>query len=105
MISSRTTAAADARPVLLNWKASLTVWITKVSVPVAPPVMMYGISKTDREPEIERITLRLRTGRIPGAMMYRNWCQRLAPSSSAASYSSPGIDWIAPRKSTKFRPM
>ena len=53
MISSSTTAAAEARPVLLNWKASLIVWITKVSVPVAPPVMMNGISKADSEPEID----------------------------------------------------
>ncbi|CAM5335758.1 hypothetical protein STENM36S_03691 [Streptomyces tendae] len=38
-------------------------------------------------------------------MMCRNCFQRPAPSSWAASYSSPGIDWIAPRNSTKFRPV
>ncbi|CAM5502638.1 hypothetical protein SBADM41S_07008 [Streptomyces badius] len=70
---------------MLNWNASFTVWMTNVDVPVAPPVMMYGISKTASEPETARMMLRLRMGLMLGAMMWRNCCQRVAPSSCAAS--------------------
>ena len=49
-MTSSTTAIAEARPTLLNLKAILTVWMTNVSLPLAPPVMMNGISKTDSEP-------------------------------------------------------
>ena len=57
------------QPDLLELEAVWTVWITKVLVPFAPPVMMYGISKTAREPEIARMKVRLMIGRMPGAMM------------------------------------
>ena len=43
-------------------------------------------------------------GRMLGTMMDRNCCQRLAPSISLASRISDGMDWMAPRKSTKLRP-
>src|SRR5690606_13583985 len=102
---SRTTAIAEARPTFENVKAVLTVWMTNVSDPFAPPVMMNGISNTDSAPDTARITDSPMICRIPGAMMKRNFCHAFAPSRSAASYSSFGIDWIAPRKSTKFRPM
>src|SRR5690606_30423941 len=105
MRTSRTTADAEAKPTLSNWKASLTVWMTKVSVPLAPPVMMYGISNTAREPDTARMKLRLMTGLMLGAMMCRNCCQRFAPSSCAASYRCGGIDWMAPRNRTMFSPM
>ena len=85
MISSSTTAIAEARPNLWNLNAMLTVWMTNVSLPFAPPVMMNGISKTDSEPEMARMNDSPTTGRMPGRMMYRNWCHRLAPSISAAS--------------------
>lgn len=51
------------------------------------------------------MALRLITGLMLGAMMCRNCFHFPAPSSSAASYSSPGMDWIAPRKRTKFSPV
>ncbi|MEV4177526.1 hypothetical protein [Nonomuraea sp. NPDC049709] len=47
----------------------MTVWITKVSLAPAPPVMMYGISETDRQPEIARIAVSPMIGRGLGAMM------------------------------------
>ena len=49
-MTSSTTAIAEARPTLWNLKAIWTVWMTKVSLPFAPPVMMNGISNTDSEP-------------------------------------------------------
>ena len=44
------------------------------------------------------------TGLMLGTIRCRNSCHRLAPSISAASSVSDGIDWMAPRNSTKFRP-
>src|SRR5665648_537432 len=104
-INSRITAMAEAWPTLWFSKAMSTVLITNVMVPLSPWVMMNGISNTAMLPEIARIKERPRIGRMPGKMMKRNCCHLLAPSIAAASYSWLGIDWMAPRKSTKFRPM
>ena len=40
---------------MLRLKAIQTVRMTNVSVPLAPPVMTNGTSKTDSEPEIARM--------------------------------------------------
>jgi hypothetical protein len=42
-------------------------------------------------------TVKTITGLIPGIVTWRNCCQRLAPSTAAASYSSLGIAAIAAR--------
>ena len=70
---------------MLRSNAIHTVRMTNVSVPLAPPVMTNGTSNTESEPEIARMSDRPMMGRIDGRMMYRNWCHRLAPSSSDAS--------------------
>jgi len=49
---NNTTAMADASPTWRKIKARWTVWMTNVVLPLVPPVMMKGISKTAREPEI-----------------------------------------------------
>ena len=90
---------------LVDLKAILTVWMTKVSVPLAPPVMTNGISKTDSEPEIARISDRPMIGRMPR----QDDVPELVPPVGAVELGRlvelGGIDWIAPRNSTKFRPM
>lgn len=43
------------------------------------------------EARIVIVTTNVTTGRSPGTVMWRNACQRLAPSSSAASYWSAGM--------------
>lgn len=45
----------------------------------------------------------LLTARSPGTVMWRNRCQALAPSISAASYSSPGMDWSPPSSATSMK--
>ena len=69
MMTSRTTAIADASPTLLDSNAVLIVWMTNVVDPFAPSVMMNGISKTARLPEIARMKDRPMIGLMPGAMM------------------------------------
>ena len=66
-MTSRTTAIAEARPNLWYLNAILIVWMTNVSLPLAPPVMMNGISNTDSDPEIARMNDRPTIGRMPGS--------------------------------------
>src|SRR3954469_821019 len=48
----------------------------------------------------ERITAGTSAGRSAGRVMLVNCCQREAPSTRAASYSSPGMDCSAPSETT-----
>src|SRR5690349_16706602 len=48
----------------------------------------------------ERITAGTSAGLSAGSVMLMNCCQREAPSTRAASYSSPGMDCNAPKDTT-----
>src|SRR3954454_13261048 len=61
---------------------------TTASVKYCSPVM------------IELTTAKVSTGEIAGTVMLRNCCHEFAPSSDAASYSSPGTSSSAARKIT-----
>lgn len=51
-----------------------------------------------------RITV-VETGRRPGSVMWRNRCQAVAPSISAASYCSEGMDCNPPSRATIMKGM
>ena len=48
-------------------------------------------------PLVFMVTTNTITGRSPGRVTLRNCCQRLAPSTLAASYSSLGMSWSPAR--------
>ena len=85
IINSRTIAIADASPIFWYWKPVSIVLITKVDVPILPPVIIYGISNTEAAPFMARISCNAMIVLIPGKIMCQNFCHAFAPSRSAAS--------------------
>ena len=85
IINRRTIAIADASPIFWYWKPVSIVLITKVDVPILPPVIIYGISNTDAAPLMARISCNAMIVLIPGKIMCQNFCHAFAPSRSAAS--------------------
>lgn len=74
-------------------------------VPKPPSVITYGISNTEREPEIARIMFSTTIVRMDGRMIYRKRCHAFAPSMAAASYCVLSTLAIAPINNTMFCPM
>src|SRR3989337_1043086 len=70
-----------------------------------PPVMICGCPTSWNEARIWRVTTSSRMGRRLGKVMERNCCQRLAPSTDAASYRSAEIACIPARKMMVLNPM
>lgn len=83
-------------------KENLYAWVTRIWVasPGPPRVSrkitgnMLNVQMVD-----SRITV-VETGRSPGRVMWRNRCQAVAPSISAASYCSLGMDCRPPSRAT-----
>ena len=103
---SSTTAMAEARPTCRKLKAVCRVWMTNV----ADAVGAAGHDERDLE-DAEAAGDGEDEGQADDAAdagedeWPRTAATSVAPSSSAASYSSRGIDWIAPRNSTKLSPV
>ena len=98
----RTVLIAEALPIL-NWRrpsSPICMIAVRVSSPGWPWVMRYGCPKTLAEARMVIVRTKIVTGRSPGRVTCRNRCQAVAPSSSAASYSSAGMSWRPARKMT-----
>lgn len=86
-------------------KENLYAWVTRIWVASpGPPLVSRKITGNmlNVQMVLSRITVVL-TDRRPGMVMWRKRCQGPAPSISAASYISPGMDWSPPSSATSMK--